>query len=135
MVNAWLIYVGRCIVMLWWISDPPEASAIRQLLQEIVIYVRLLSFCFISFTVHRIVSYSPNPYALFTQSLADSCFPISEGPSAGRLHGILLFFFFFFFFFFPFCFFFFFFFFFPLFFPFFFFFFFSFLLLSPSFLL
>jgi len=96
MVNAWLIYVGRCIVMLWWISDPPEASAIRQLLQEIVIYVRLLSFCFISFTVHRIVSYSPNPYALFTQSLADSCFPISEGPSAGRLHGILLFFFFFF---------------------------------------
>lgn len=60
-VSAWLIYVGHCIVMSLWIPSQPKPSATLQLLQEIVTY-----------------------------SIADSCFPANQGPSASRLHDLFL---------------------------------------------
>lgn len=91
MASAWLIYVGHCIVMLHWSPSPLEASVIRQLLQETVTYVRLLSFFSFTFMFILAQLLCLIHMLLFVQSLADTCFPISEGPSASRLHGMLKF--------------------------------------------
>lgn len=67
----------------------PAAAARNRHLCEVAFII----FCPFALTVHCSSTVLSNPYALFdfVKSLADSCFPISEGPSAGRLHGILQF--------------------------------------------
>lgn len=88
--SVWLIYVGHCIVTMWWIPSYKKRNAILQLLQGIAIYVRLLwILCLLALLTLKTL---PCLYLVvwILQSLADSCFPINQGPSASRLHGNFL---------------------------------------------